>query len=432
LTDGIEEFKRRTIINAFAIIVFVALILEFALELFGNLLNLKALKLELPTALEGIFKAEDYRKSQEYIRATTRFGLLGNSFALFLLLAFWFSGGFNWLDQVVRVWNNIPLVSGLLYIGILVFAYSLLTLPFSIYGTFVIEERFGFNRTTPSTFFLDRVKGLGLALLLGGTLLAGILALFQYAGSYAWLCCWAAVVIFSLAMQYVAPTWIMPLFNKFTPMESGELKEAILRYARSVNFPIKNVFVMDGSKRSSKSNAFFTGFGRNKRIALFDTLIAQHTVPEMVAVLAHEVGHYKKKHILQGTIVGILHTGVIFFLLSLFLGSPDLYQAFYMRQESVYAGLLFFGLLYTPIELVLSVVMQMFSRKNEYEADRFAVETIDDPCSLVDALKKLSATNLSNLTPHPFYVFVNYSHPPLLQRVQAIQGTKHKSEVALG
>ncbi len=179
---------------------------------------------------------------------------------------------------------------------------------------------------------------------------------------------------------------------------------------------------MDGSKRSSKSNAFFTGFGRNKRIALFDTLIAQHTVPEMVAVLAHEVGHYKKKHILQGTIVGILHTGVIFFLLSLFLGSPGLYQAFYMRQESIYAGLLFFGLLYTPIELVLSIVMQMVSRKNEYEADRFAAETIDEPRNLIDALKKLSATNLSNLTPHPFYVFLNYSHPPLLQRIQAIQG----------
>ncbi len=386
----------------------------------------------MPIALEGIYKAKDYRKSQEYIRATTRFGLVGSCFTLFLLLAFWFSGGFNWFDQVVRVWNFIPLVSGLLYIGILVFAYSLLTLPFSIYGTFVIEEHFGFNRTTPRTFFLDRLKGLGFALLLGGTLLAGILTLFQYAGPYAWLYCWAAVVMFSLAIQYIAPTWIMPLFNKFTPMESGELKEDILGYARSVNFPIKNVFVLDGSKRSSKSNAFFTGFGRNKRVALFDTLIAQHAVPEIVAVLAHEIGHYKKKHILQGTIIGILHTGVVFFLLSLFLGSSDLYLAFYMRQESIYAGLLFFGLLYTPIELVLSVVMQMLSRKNEYEADRFAAETIDNPRSLVNALKKLSATNLSNLTPHPFYVFLNYSHPPLLQRVQAIQGIKHKNEVALG
>ncbi|MFC2068463.1 M48 family metallopeptidase, partial [Chloroflexota bacterium] len=308
------------------------------------------MKFQLPTALEGIYKTEDYCKSQEYIRATTRFGLVGNSFTLILLFIFWFSGGFNWLDQIVRAWNYIPLLSGLLYIGIVVFTYSLLTLPFSIYGTFVIEESFGFNRTTPRTFFLDRVKGLGLTLLLGGMLLASILALFQYAGSYAWLYCWAAVAMFSLIIQYIAPTWIMPLFNKFTPMEPGQLKKSILRYARSVKFPIKSVFIIDGSKRSSKSNAFFTGFGRNKRIALFDTLISQHTIPEMVAVIAHEVGHYKKKHILQGTIVSILHTGVIFFLLSLFLGSSDLYQAFYMRQESIYVGLLFFGLLYTPIE----------------------------------------------------------------------------------
>jgi STE24 endopeptidase len=412
--------------NVFSVIILVALILEFALELLANLLNLKALKFELPLALEGIYKAEDYRKSQEYIRATTRFGLVGSTFTLVLLLAFWFFGGFNYLDQVIRAWGFIPIVNGLVYIGILLLAYSLLTLPFSIYATFVIEERFGFNRTTPRIFFLDHLKGLGLALLLGGPLLAGILALFEYAGSYAWLYCWAAVVVFSLAVQYVSPTWIMPLFNKFTPMESGELKEAILSYARSVNFPIKNVFVMDGSRRSTKSNAFFTGFGRNKRVALFDTLIAKHSVREMVAVLAHEIGHYKKKHILQGTIISILHSGVIFFLLSLFLGSPGLYQAFHMAQPSIYAGLLFFGLLYTPIELLLSIIFQMVSRKNEYEADRFAVETIEEPLSLVDALKKLSASNLSNLTPHPFYVFLNYSHPPLLQRVRAIEDIERK------
>jgi STE24 endopeptidase len=232
------------------------------------------------------------------------------------------------------------------------------------------------------------------------------------------------VVIISLFLEYIAPTWIMPLFNKFTPMEPGELREAILGYAGSVKFPVKNVLVMDGSKRSSKSNAFFTGFGNNKRIALFDTLIAQHTVQELVAVLAHEVGHYKKKHIIQGVIIGIVHTGIIFFLLSLFLGSSGLFQAFYMRQESIYAGLLFFGLLYTPIELILSIVMHMVSRKNEYEADRFAAETIAEPGNLVDALKKLSATNLSNLAPHPFFVFLNYSHPPLLPRIQAIQAKK--------
>lgn len=410
--------------NVFSIVILFALILEFILELVANLLNLKALKLELPPALEGVYKAEDYRKSQEYIRTTTRFDLVMSTFTLFLLLAFWFWGGFNYFDQFVRTWGFASIVSGLLYIGMLLLAYGLLMLPFSIYGTFVIEERFGFNRTPPRTFLLDRVKELGLALLLGGPLLAGILALFEYAGLYAWLYCWAAVTIFSLAIQYVAPTWIMPLFNKFTPMESGELKEAILKYARSVDFPVKNVLVMDGSRRSSKSNAFFTGFGRNRRIALFDTLIQKHNIPEMVAVLAHEIGHYKKKHVLQGVIIGILHTGVLFFLLSLFLGSPGLYQAFYMTQKSTYAGLLFFGLLYRPIELVFSISLQMISRKNEYQADRFAAETIDEPSRLVDALKKLLATNLSNLTPHPLYVFLNYSHPPLLQRVQAIQDIK--------
>ena len=410
--------------NVFSIVILVALILEFALGLVANLLNLKVLKLELPPNLEGIYNVEDYRKSQEYIRATTRFGLLSSTFTLFLLLAFWFSGGFNYFDQVIIAWDFIPLVTGLLYIGIIFLAYNLLTLPFKVYGTFVIEERFGFNKTTPRTFFLDQIKGLSLAVLLGGPLLAGILVLFEYAGSYAWLYCWAAVTLFFLAMQYIAPTWIMPLFNKFTPMESGELKEAILRYTRSVNFPIKNVFVIDGSKRSSKSNAFFTGFGRNKRIALFDTLIEKHNVLEIVAILAHEIGHYKKKHVVQGIVIGILHIGVILFLLSLFLGSPGLYQAFYMTQQSIYAGLLFFGLLYTPIELVLSTVMQVISRKNEYEADRFAADTIDEPRSLIDALKRLHSTNLSNLTPHPFYVFLNYSHPPLLQRMQAIQNIK--------
>ena len=410
--------------NLFAIIILTALILDFILELVGNLLNLKALKLKPPPALEGVYNTEDYQKSQQYIRANTLFGLFVIGFRLFLIFAFWFSGGFDWLDQVVRSWGLNPIANGMLYIGILFFSYYLLALPFSIYSTFVIEERFGFNRTTPKTFFLDRIKGLLLALVLGLPLLAGILALFHYAGSYAWLYCWAAVILFSIGMQYLAPTLIMPLFNKFTLMEAGELKEVILRYTRSVNFPIDNVFVMDGSKRSSKSNAFFTGFGRNKRIALFDTLIAQHTIPEIVAILAHEIGHYKQKHILKGTIIGILHTGLVFFLLSIFLSSPGLYHAFYVAQESIYTGLIFFSLLYTPIELAISVLIQMFSRKNEYQADRFAAETINEPHSLINALKKLSSANLSNLTPHPFYVFLNYSHPPLLSRIKAIENVK--------
>jgi len=220
----------------------------------------------------------------------------------------------------------------------------------------------------------------------------------------------------------------MPLFNKFTPLAAGELKDAILEYAGAVNFPLTNIFVMDGSRRSSKSNAFFTGIGRNKRIALFDTLIAQHTVPELVAVLAHEIGHYKKKHIIQGTVISILHAGIMLFLLSLFMESAGLYEAFYMEQASVYAGLIFFGFIYMPLEMVLSVMMNILSRKNEYESDSCAARTVDNPDSLVDALKKLSAANLSNLTPHPLYVFLNYSHPPLLQRIQTIETVKKQRD----
>jgi len=406
--------------NPFFSIILFALIIEYAIGLVADVLNLKSLQSELPPALAGVYKPEDYRRSQEYIRTNTRFHFVTGTFSLAVLLSFWFAGGFNYLDQIVRCWGFVPIVNGLFYIGILLAGYSLLMLPFSIYDTFVIEERFGFNRTTPRTFMLDMVKNLDLAALVGGALLSGILALFQYVGYHAWAYCWMGFVVFSLILQYVAPTWIMPLFNKFSPLQPGELREAILDYARSVDFPVKNVFVMDGSRRSTKSNAFFTGFGRNKRIALFDTLIEKHTVPELIAVLAHEIGHHKRKHILQGTIINILHAGLLFFLLSIFLGSPGLYDAFYMEQPSIYSGLLFFGLLYTPLEMVLSAAMHMLSRKNEYEADRFAAETTRHPQELVEALKKLHADSLSNLTPHPFYVFLNYSHPPLLERARAI------------
>jgi len=406
--------------NPFFFVILFALIIDYAVGLAADVLNLKSLRSELPPDLEGVYQPEDYRRSQEYIRTNTRFDFVTGAFGLAVLLSFWFAGGFNYLDQIVRSWGFVPMVNGLFYIGILLAGYSLLMLPFDIYDTFVIEERFGFNRTTRRTFVLDLIKDLGLAALIGGALLSGILALFQYVGYQAWVYCWIGSVVFSLILEYVAPTWIMPLFNKFSPLPPGELREAILDYARSVDFPVKNVFVMDGSRRSTKSNAFFTGFGRNKRIALFDTLIARHTVPELISVLAHEIGHHKKKHILQGTIINIVHAGLLFFLLSIFLGSPGLYDAFYMEQPSIYSGLLFFGLLYTPLEMMLSVAMHMLSRKNEYEADRFAAETTHHPQEMVEALKKLHTDNLSNLTPHPFYVFLNYSHPPLLQRVRAI------------
>ncbi len=410
--------------NIFSYIVIFTLLLNFLLDIIAHYLNLRALKDEPPSELSGIYEPEEYKKSQEYTRSRTRFGFVTGSVDLILLFAFWFSGGFNLLDQLVRSWGFGVIPNGLFYTGIIVIAYEIITIPFSIYSTFVIEESFGFNRTTPRVFITDRLKALAITVLLGGALLAGILALFEYAGNLAWLYCWLISVIYLIIMQFIAPIWIMPLFNKFTPMESGELKDAIREYAGSAGYQTSQIFVMDGSKRSTKTNAFFTGYGRTRRIALFDTLINKHTVAELVAIIAHEVGHYKKKHIAQGMAISVAHMGLIFYLLSVFLGSPGLYEAFYMEQSSIYTGLMFAGMLLVPLEMLLSIGLNLLSRKNEYQADRFAAETIDEPSSFVEALKKLSADNLSNLTPHPFYVFLNYSHPPLVQRIDAIRKIK--------
>jgi STE24 endopeptidase len=407
--------------NVYAIIILVTIALSFILDLISNLLNLKALDPKLPDEFKDVFDAEKYSKSQEYTKVNTRFGFITSIFSLALTLVFWFAGGFNYLDLLVRSWNLHFIWTGLLFIAILMFAKSLISLPFSIYHTFVIEEKFGFNKTTVKTFILDMLKGIGLGIVLGGPLLAGLLAFFQYSGNLAWLYAWGATTGFTLIVQFIAPTWIMPLFNKFTPLEEGELRQTIMDYAKKVNFSLQNLFVMDGSKRSSKSNAFFTGFGKHKRIALFDTLIEKHTVKELLLVLAHEIGHYKKKHIIKSMVISIAHMGIMFYLLSIFLNHKGLFDAFYMQEMSIYAGLIFFGMLYSPVEMILSVFMQIFSRKNEFEADYFAAETTKDSQSMIDALKKLSADNLSNLTPHPFYVFLNYSHPPVLQRINALK-----------
>ncbi|HZR47173.1 MAG TPA: M48 family metallopeptidase [Candidatus Manganitrophaceae bacterium] len=410
--------------NLYAVIILSALLVEYGLNLAADFLNLKALQNDLPEEVAGLYDAAAYRTSQEYTRVNTKLGMIAATAHLAALLLFWFAGGFDALDQFLRRGGLGPIPSGILYIGILVVARNLLSFPFRLYRTFVIEERFGFNKTTPATFAADLLKGLLLGLFLGAPLLTALLAFFESGGAGAWLYAWGVTAVFILLIQVIAPTWIMPIFNKFVPLQPGELRERILSYARSVDFPLDNVFVIDGSRRSGKSNAFFTGFGKHKRIALFDTLIEKQTVPELVAVLAHEIGHYKKRHVLIGMVISILHLGLMLFLLSLFIGRRGLYDAFYLREPSVYAGLLFFGLLYTPIEFFLSLFLQALSRKNEYEADRFAVETIDRPEVMAEALKKLSVHNLSNLTPHPFYVFLNYSHPPILQRVRAILGQR--------
>jgi STE24 endopeptidase len=408
--------------NIIATIILATIVIDFILNAWADYLNLKMLQPELPQSFKDVYEPQQYRKSQEYLRVNTRFGWITGTFNVVLILVFWFAKGFPLLDQWVRSWDLGPISSGLMFIGVLAIFKAILAIPFSIYATFVIEERFGFNKTTWATFMLDMLKGTLLAILLGTPLLAGVLAFFEYAGVYAWIFCWIAVTLYMLGVQFIAPTWIMPLFNKFTPLDSGELKSAILSYANSIKFPLENVYVMDGSRRSSKSNAFFTGFGKHKRIALFDTLIKQHTTNELLAVLAHEMGHYKKKHIMLSIILGILQTGLMLFLLSFFISYQGLFEAFYMDYTSVYAGLIFFAMLYSPLDFFIGMLMQMFSRRNETQADRFAVETTGDPQAMTDALKKLSAHNLTNLTPHSFYVFLNYSHPPVLQRINNING----------
>jgi STE24 endopeptidase len=407
--------------NVYRIIILVTLLAKYFLDLVSQWLNLKTLRPELPDEFVGFYDPEKYRKSQEYIRIKTRFHIFQATINLIVLLLFWFLGGFNTLDQIVRSWDLNSILTGLAYVGILGLLGSLLGLPFDLYSTFVIEEKFGFNRTTIVTFFMDRLKALLLAILLGGPALALVLWLLDYAGPFAWLYCWIAVTLFTMLLQFIAPIWILPLFNKFTPLPDGSLKNAILDYAKSVQFSFKDVFVMDGSKRSSKANAFFTGFGKNKRIALFDTLVAEQSVPEIIAVLAHEVGHYKKKHIVQGIVISILHTGILFFLLSLFIRNPELSSAFFMQHVSIYSGLVFFGLLYEPVSFLLSILLNMVSRRNEFAADLYSVQTTQQPEHLVSALKKLSVNNLAHITAHPLYVVLNYSHPPLLRRIDAIR-----------
>jgi STE24 endopeptidase len=396
-----------------------ALLAVFAVELVAQYLNVRALDPRLPEDFRDVFDPDQYARSQEYTRARTRFSAASSAYGVALLFAFWGAGGFAWLDGWVRSWGFRPVPAGLLFIGLLSAANELVTLPLDVYSTFVLEQRFGFNRTTPRTFALDRLKGYALAALVGGPVLAALLLFFERAGAAAWLYGWATATAFRFFLQLVAPTWIMPLFNKFTPLPEGELRAAIFDYARSVDFPLANIYAIDGSKRSSKTNAFFTGFGRYKRIALFDTLIAKHSVPELVAVLAHEIGHYKKKHVLTGTLLSVAKDGAVFWLLSVFLSWPGVFEAF-GTPPSAAAGLVFFGIVYSPAAFVLSLGTMAFSRRNEYQADRYAVETSDGE-AMARALKILAASNLSNLTPHPFYVLLHHTHPPVLERLRAVR-----------
>jgi STE24 endopeptidase len=406
--------------NMIGVVILTALLLDLALNAVADYLNLKTLGHDLPEEFRDVYDKERYLRSQEYLQVNTRFGWVIAAVNFLLLLIFWFGNGFQLIDGWVRSWGLSPVPTGVAYIGFLSLLVAAIGVPFNAYSTFVIEERFGFNQTTWSTFFIDKLKGLGISLVLGVPLLAGVLAFFEFAGSVAWFYCWGVVTLYMLVVQFIAPAWIMPLFNRFNILEDGELKEAIFTYARSIDFSLDNIFIMDGSRRSSKSNAFFTGFGRYKRIVLFDTMIEKHSTAELVAVLAHEMGHFKRKHILKSLLIAIGQSGLMFYMLSIVISYPGLFKAFFMDTPSVYTGLVFFALLYSPFDVITGLFLRKLSRKNEYEADRFAAATTRDPQAMVTALKKLSVHNLSNLRPHPFYVFLNYTHPPVLARIRAI------------
>ena len=411
--------------NSTAAFIVIALFALWNLDLFSSLLNLKALNPELPEEFKEIYDDEKYAKSQGYTRASECFSIVTATYGLTLLLAFWFIGGFGFLDTWLRSFGLNETITGILFIGILFLGNTLANLPFQIYSTFSIEERFGFNKTTPKTFFIDQVKGMLLAAVLGIPLLAMVLWIFGSIDN-AWLWAWLAFTAFQLLMTYLAPTYILPLFNKFAPMEDGELKSRIQEMSQKCDFPLTEIHVMDGSKRSTKSNAFFTGFGKRKKIALFDTLIENHGTDELLGVLAHEIGHFKKKHIIQRMIFSFIQTAVIFFLLGLVTDKSSgfargLFDAFGVAEISTHAGLVFFMLLFSPISKILSVIGNMSSRKHEFEADAYAADIQGTPNHLITALKKLSADNLSNLTPHALRVFLDYSHPPMLVRLKALQ-----------
>lgn len=406
-------------INAWFLLIVITLFLFWKLDLFATLLNLKSLSPEIPDSFRDFVDEEAYETSREYTRDKAVLGIGEGIFSLVVLFTFWWLGGFGWLDTQVRAFQQGPIVTGLFFIGALILARQILSIPFDLYGTFGLEEKYGFNRTTFGTWCLDRIKGGILGALIGLPLLAALLWIFQTVPA-AWVWGWILTTLFSLALTYLAPTWIMPLFNKFEPLEDGELKTRIHEMAEKCEFPLKEVTVMDGSRRSAKSNAFFTGLGNNKRIALFDTLIEKHTVAELVGVLAHEIGHFRKRHIVKSLVLGIMTTGVMFFLLGIMMENRALFDAFGVEKTSVYVSLVLFGILMSPVNEILSIAGNAMSRKHEFEADAYAAEVTGNPEAMANALRKLSKDNLSNLTPHPFYVFLNYTHPPVVERVRAL------------
>ncbi len=404
-------------------IIIGILLFNYFLDLFLDILNIRNTNKNLPPELKDVYEEEEWLKAKKYQKVNFNFGLISGTFSLFITLAFIYAGGFGWLYDYIANFSQHFIIRPLLFFGILSFASSLLGLPFSLYHTFVIEEKFGFNKTTLKTWLLDLLKSSLLGILIGAPLLALFFYLILSLESNFWILFWLIAVAFSIFMNLFYTSLILPIFNKLSPLEEGELKSLIQSYSEKVGFPLQKIMVIDGSKRSSKSNAFFSGLGKTKKVVFYDTLLNNHENGELMAILAHEVGHYKKKHIQISLFLSIIQMGIILYILSLFVFSQNLSLALGYPEVSVAINLIAFGILFSPISKIIGVFFNIFSRKNEFEADEFAAKTWNAQ-DLVTALKKLSVKNLSNIQPHKAFVFVNYSHPTLLQRLKALNNSK--------
>jgi len=401
-------------------IIIAIIVIDFIIDKVLDAINAKHYNDPIPEVLNDVYDAEEYKKSQAYKTVNYKFGLITSLFSFVLTLDFLLLDGFEYVDNFARRYSDNPILIALIFFGIIMIASDIITTPFGYYKTFVIEEKFGFNKTTKKTFILDKLKGLLMTVLLGGGIIALIVWFYQVTGNQFWLYAWGIVTAFTVFMNMFYSKLIVPLFNKQTPLEEGELRTKISAYAASVGFNLEKIFIIDGSKRSTKANAYFSGFGSEKRVTLYDTLINDLDDEEIVAVLAHEVGHYKKKHIIFNLVTSILLTGLTLFILSIFISNPLLSNAIGVETPSFHVGLIAFGLLYSPISEVTGLIMNYVSRVFEYQADDYAKATYKaEP--LITSLKKLSKNSLSNLTPHKAYVFMHYSHPTLLERVNNLK-----------
>ena len=402
------------------ILIISVLVVSFLIDKWIDHLNARHFDDEIPEPLKDVYKEDEYLKSQAYKKENYRFSLITSTFSIVVTLGFFLFKGFAWVDGIARNLGNNEVVITLIFFGIIMLGSDIINTPFSYYRTFVIEEKYGFNKTTKRLFFTDKLKGWILSIILGGAILSIILWFYNKTGDQFWIYTWIFIGLFTVFMTLFYSSLIVPIFNKQTPLEEGPLKSAIYDFARKAGFDLQNIYVIDGSKRSTKANAYFSGFGSRKRIVLYDTLIDDLDTEEIVAVLAHEIGHYKKKHVLVNMIMSLLLTGITLYVFSLFIGNRILSEALSVSIPSFHIGLITFGILYSPISELTGILMNYISRRFEYQADNYARENYSGE-ALISSLKKLSGKSLSNLTPHKLNVFVHYSHPTLLQRVSNLK-----------